>query len=166
MQTLLEQQLPLDFAADSRVWIYQCNRAFREKEVIEINEQLLQFYEQWESHGKKVKAWAGILFNQFIVMMADEKASALVGGCSIDSSVRIIKSLEKQYGIQLFDRMSISFLIKDKVQMLPLQQIKYAAEKGYINKDTLFFNNAITTKEELLHSWLVPIHESWLANRI
>ena len=55
MQTLLEQQLPLDFAADSRVWIYQCNRAFREKEVIEINEQLLQFYEQWESHGKKVK---------------------------------------------------------------------------------------------------------------
>ena len=96
MQTLLEQQLPLDFAADSRVWIYQCNRAFREKEVIEINEQLLQFYEQWESHGKKVKAWAGILFNQFIVMMADEKASALVGGCSIDSSVRIIKSIEKK----------------------------------------------------------------------
>ena len=166
MQTLLEQQLPLDFAADSRVWIYQCNRAFREKEVLEINEQLLQFYEQWESHGKKVKAWAGILFNQFIVMMADEKASALVGGCSIDSSVRIIKSLEHQYGIQLFDRMSISFLIEDKVQMLPLQQIKYAAEKGYINKDTLFYNNAITTKEEMLHSWLVPIHESWLANRI
>jgi len=166
MQTHLEQQLPLDFAVDSRVWIYQCNRAFREKEVIEINEQLLQFYEQWESHGKKVKAWAGILFNQFIVMMADEKASALVGGCSIDSSVRIIKSIEQQYGIQLFDRMSISFLIEDKVQMLPLQQIKYAAEKGYINKDTLFFNNAITTKEEMLHSWLVPIHESWLANRI
>ena len=166
MQTHLEQQLPLDFAADSRVWIYQCNRAFREKEVLEINEQLLQFYEQWESHGKKVKAWAGILFNQFIVMMADEKASALVGGCSIDSSVRIIKSLEQQYGIQLFDRMSISFLIEDKVQMLPLQQIKYAAEKGYIKKDTLFFNNAITTKEEMLHSWLVPIHESWLANRI
>ena len=98
--------------------------------------------------------------------MADEKASALVGGCSIDSSVRIIKSLEKQYGIQLFDRMSISFLIEDKVQMLPLQQLKYASEKGYIHKDTLFFNNAITTKEELLHSWLVPIHESWLANRI
>jgi hypothetical protein len=98
--------------------------------------------------------------------MADEKASALVGGCSIDSSVRIIKSLEKQYGIQLFDRMSISFLIEDKVQMLPLQQLKYASEKGYIDKDTLFFNNAITTKEELLHSWLVPIHESWLANRI
>ena len=166
MQTHLEQQLPLDFAADSRVWIYQCNRAFREKEVLEINEQLLQFYEQWESHGKKVKAWAGILFNQFIVMMADEKASALVGGCSIDSSVRIIKSIEQQYGIQLFDRMSISFLIEDKVQMLPLQQIKYAAEKGYINKDTLFFNNVITTKEEMLHSWLVPIHESWLANRI
>jgi hypothetical protein len=36
MHTPVAQQIPLDFAPDARVWVYQCNRAFREKEVIEI----------------------------------------------------------------------------------------------------------------------------------
>jgi hypothetical protein len=34
MHTPVAQQIPLDFAPDARVWVYQCNRAFREKEVI------------------------------------------------------------------------------------------------------------------------------------
>jgi len=157
--------LPTGFADDARVWIYQSNRPFFEKEVTEINEQLYQFYAQWQSHGAPVKGWAGLLYNRFIVIMADE-TNVPVGGCSTDSSVRLIKSIERQYSIQLFDRLTLTFLVNDKPEMLPYHQVQYALDKRFINKDTLLFNNTILTKQELLNQWLIPISESWLSSRV
>jgi hypothetical protein len=157
--------IPADFSDNARVWIYQSSRPFTEKEETEINEQLYQFYIQWNSHGEPVKGWAKVLFGQFIVLMADE-TEVMVGGCSTDSSVRVIKSLERQYNVNLFDRMTLTFLVKDKAEMLPFNQLQYAADKGYITKDTLFFNNIAGTRKDLLNNWLVPVGESWLAGRL
>src|SRR6218665_3568307 len=93
--------IPADFSDHSRVWIYQSSRPLSEKEELEINEQLYQFYAQWQAHGAPVKGWAKLLFHRFIVLMADE-SHVEVSGCSTDSSVRVIKSIEKQYSINLF----------------------------------------------------------------
>ena len=161
----LASLLPAGFSNNSRVWIYQCSRAFIDKEAREVDEQLYQFYSQWQAHGAPVKGWAKLLFRQFVVVMADETDVA-VSGCSTDSSVRVIKSLERQYDVNFFDRMMITFLIKNKAEMLPFNQVQYAIDKGFINKDTLVFNNIATTKKELLDSWLVPLTDSWLATRV
>lgn len=159
--------LPTDFSDSSRVWIFQCNRAFIEKEAAEVNEQLTQFYTQWLSHGAPVKGWAQLLYRQFVVVMADERATGdAVGGCSTDGMVRVIKSLERQYDVNFFDRMLITFLVNGKAEMLPFSQVQYALDKGFINKDTLLFNNTPLTKKELLHNWQVPLSESWLAGRV
>ena len=167
MQTQeLTALIPTGFNDNARVWIYQSSRAFIEKEAKEVNEQLYHFYSQWQAHGAPVKGWAQLLFRQFVVIMADE-TDVMVSGCSTDSSVRVIKSLERQYEVNFFDRMMITFLIKDKAEMLPFTQVQYAIDKGYINKDTLLFNNiAVETKKDLLGKWLVPLSESWLATRV
>ncbi|HPI55005.1 MAG TPA: hypothetical protein PLU10_09955 [Chitinophagaceae bacterium] len=157
--------LPADFGPQSKVWIYQSNRPFNEQEELEINEQLQNFYCQWKSHGDDVKGWAKLLFQQFVVVLADEEQSG-VSGCSTDSMVRIIKSFERQYEVDLFDRLTITFLVEDKPQPLPIQQVKYALEKGYIETDTLLFNNTVTTKSMLEKEWLVPLSKSWLWKRI
>ena len=157
--------LPDGFSDNSRVWIYQCSRAFIEKEALEVNEQLYQFYTQWQAHGAPVKGWAKLLFRQFVVVMADE-TDVMVSGCSTDSSVRVIKSLERQYDVNFFDRMMITFLVNDKAEMLPFTQVQYAIDKGYIDKNTLLFNNIATTRKELLETWLVPLSESWLAGKV
>ena len=165
MQQEIFEKIPADFSDNSRVWIYQSSRAFVEKEEKEINEQLYQFYSQWQAHGAPVKGWAGLLYRQFIVIIADE-TDVEVSGCSTDSSVRVIKSLERQYSVNFFDRMMITFLVKGKAEMLPFNQVQYAIDKGYINKDTFLFNNVIGSKAELLEKWLVPLEKSWLADRI
>lgn len=165
MQQELTNMLPAGFADESKVWIYQSSRPFSDKEELQINEELHQFYAQWLSHGAPVKGWAKLLFKQFIIVMADETGTQ-VGGCSTDSSVRVIKSLERQYKVNFFDRMTITFLVKDKAEMLPFNQVQYAIDKGFLNKDTLTFNNIATTKKELIEKWLVPLSESWLADRI
>jgi len=97
--------------------------------------------------------------------MADETGTH-VSGCSTDGMVRVIKSLERQYDVNFFDRMTLTFLVEGKAQMLPFGQVQYAIDKGYINKDTLLFNNIATTKKELLETWLVPVSQSWLAERV
>lgn len=157
--------IPGDLADSSKVWVYQSSRAFIEKEANEINEQLYQFYTQWLSHGAPVKGWAALLFRQFIVVIADE-TEIMVGGCSTDSSVRVIKSIERQYDVNFFDRMMLTFLVKNKAEMLPFNQVQYAIDKGFIDKDTPVFNNIVTTKKELLTNWLVPLKESWLGGRV
>ncbi len=45
--------------------------------------------------------------------MADETASG-VSGCSTDSSVHLIKQIEQQTEIRLFDRLNLAFHIDGK----------------------------------------------------
>ncbi len=161
----LFEEIPTDFSENSRVWVYQSSRAFIEKEANEINEQLFHFYSQWQAHGAPVKGWAKLLYRQFVVVLADE-TDTHVSGCSTDSSVRVIKSLERQYDVNFFDRMMITFLRKDKAEMLPFNQVQYAIDKNFIDKDTLLFNNVVETKKDLLEKWLVPLKDSWLASRV
>ncbi len=157
--------IPSDFADHSKIWIFQGSRPFIEKEQKEIDEQLHHFYEQWEAHGAPVKGWAKLLFNQFIVVMADDDVTH-VSGCSTDSMMRVIKSLERQYSVNFFDRMTVTFLKNDKAEMLPFHQVQYALDNGYLTEDSLTFNNIATTKQELLERWLVPLKQSWMAERL
>ncbi len=84
----------------------------------------------------------------------------------MDGMTRIIKSLERQYSVNFFDRLTISFLHREKVQMLPMNQISYGLEKGFIETDTLLFNNLVATKKSLLADWLTPLDKSWIWQRI
>ncbi|MDP4251795.1 MAG: hypothetical protein Q8918_16975 [Bacteroidota bacterium] len=157
--------LPQEFHSSSRLWIYQSNRLFTIAEVLRIEEILNPFVESWQSHGAPVKGFASVLFGQFIVLMADETDTSL-GGCSTDSSVKMIKFIETHFQVNLFDRQSLAFIVKDKIQLLPYTQLAYAVENGFINQDTLYFNNTIQTKAELEGGWIIPVKNSWLRNRI
>jgi len=154
-----------DFDPGSRVWIYQSSRLFTVSEALQIEEMINQFAQNWLSHGIPVKGAAHLFFGKFVVLIADESATG-VSGCSTDSSVRLIKEIEKIFGVNMFDRLALAFIDKDKVQILPMPQLKYAVEQGFITADTLFFNNVVLTKEELENNWIIPVKDSWLAKKI
>lgn len=157
--------IPEDFHSTSRVWIYQSSRLFSLSEALQIEDLLNDFVQRWNTHGVPVKGYANLLFGQFVVVIADETATG-VSGCSTDSSVRVIKQIEQQFGVNMFDRQTLAFVVKNKVQLLPLAQLNYAATNGFINPDTLYINNLVATKEELLNNWMIPVKQSWLSSRI
>lgn len=163
-ETNWKQAIPSEFPPESRVWIYQSTRPFQEKELKEINEQLYQFYAQWMSHNRPVRGWAGVLFDQMILVMADDTADRLCGS-AVDHSMRVMKSLERQYEVSLLDRVTLGLLRGEKVELLPLAQVSPALGMGKIDGDTLFFNHAISTRAELEDQWLIPIKDSWLGKR-
>jgi len=154
-----------NFSPDSRVWIYQSSRLFTMSEALAIEDLLNDFTDKWLSHGTPVKGAGYLFFGQFIILMADEKAAG-VSGCSTDSSVRLIKDIEQHFGVNMFDRTTLAFVVKDKVQLLPLSQLQYAFDNRFIDSHTIYFNNLVQTKEELENNWLVPIKDSWLSKKI
>jgi hypothetical protein len=160
-----QHHLPADFAPESRVWIYQSSRLFFISEAFQIEDMLNEFVANWLSHGAQVKGYANLFFGSFIIIMADEAATG-VSGCSTDSSVRLIKAIEQQFKVDMFDRQNLAFYIKDKIQLLPMNQLDYAIKNNFIQKDTLYFNNTILTKQQLEEEWIVPISKSWLAKRL
>ncbi len=165
MNVAYQHLIPEDFNENSRVWIYQSNRLFFLSEALEIEEMLEDFIGKWNSHGAPIKGYANLLFGQFLVFIADETATG-VSGCSTDSSVRVVKEIEQKFKVNMFDREFLAFVIKDKIQMLPLNQLKYAVENNFITPDTIYFNNLVNNKKELLNNWMIPVKDSWLKKKI
>ena len=164
MKLNYQQLLPADFHPLSRVWIYQSNRLFTLSEAFQIEDLLKEFVANWKSHGTPVKGWANLFFGQFIILMADESATG-VSGCSTDSSVRLIKDIEQHFKVNLFDRQLLAFLHKDKVELLPLSQFRFAMENNHIQPDTIYFNNTVQTRQEFEGKWMIPVSESWLQSK-
>jgi hypothetical protein len=164
MNIQYKEEIPGDFAGDSRVWIYQANRAFTPAEALQIEEKLKAFVGEWRSHGTPVKGYARLFFGQFIILMADESATG-VSGCSTDTSVRLIKEIEKFSGVSLFDRLCLAFRKDEKVQLIPLSQLAQALKNGSVGPETLYFNNTVLTKQEWETQWMIPLKDSWLASR-
>lgn len=157
--------IPEDFHPSSRVWLYQSNRLFTISEALEIEDMLKQFIGHWKSHGAPVKGYGNLLFGQFIVLMADETHTG-VGGCSTDSSVHFIQKIEAAFKVDMFNRQNLAFLVKDKIETIPMAQLNYALQNGFLTPDTIYFNNLVNDKKALFTEWMVPIRESWLATRI
>jgi hypothetical protein len=156
--------LPQHFSPSSRVWIYQCNRLFLQDEALQADEMLNEFAAAWKSHGDTVTGYARLFFDQFIIVMADESRTG-VSGCSTDSSVRLMKQVEEKFGISLFDRQLLAFVTEEKVTLLPLPALASAIDNNVITPDTLYFNNTVLTKAELIDNWIIPVKQSWLGKR-
>jgi hypothetical protein len=160
----ITEHLPEDFAPTSRVWIYQCNRIFFMQEALDMEPMLQEFVENWKSHGTPVKGYANLFFGRFIIIMADENATG-VSGCSTDSSVHLIKAIEKKFAVNMFDRTMLTFYIKEKVEQIPLTQLNYAITNGFIKPDTLYFDNTVLTKITLENNWINAAKNTWLGGK-
>ena len=164
MNLNFRELLPDDFDPSSRVWIYQSSRIFGITEAIQIEGLMKEFVERWNSHGAMVKGYGNLFFGQFIVLFADESASG-VSGCSTDSSVRLIKDIEQIYRVNLFDRQLLAFVVKERIQLIPMPQLEYAIANNFIQEETLYFNNTVNTLDQLITNWLIPVKDSWLNTR-
>jgi hypothetical protein len=150
----------------AKVWIYQANRSFTQEEVWEISDILENFVDQWKSHSRDVAGYGSLYHRRFVVLMADEN-SCDVSGCSIDSSVKLIRELEQAYDLNFFDRMKVCYKITDAlIGSFPFTQLNEMLEKGKLKEDTIVFNNLVTTKQEFETNWEIPLKDSPFAKFI
>ena len=60
----------------------------------------------------------------------------------------------------------LTFYIKDKVELLPLSQLKYSIDNQFITGDSLYFDNTVLTKKALENDWITPAKNTWLASKL
>ena len=144
----------------TRVWIYQSDRPFTEGEIPALKRQVNQFAQKWASHNRQLKAQGDVLHKQFIVLMVDESMAG-ASGCSIDSSVHFMKQLGQQYGVDLFDRMTFTYLENGEVKTAHSTEFAELYKQGKITDQTPVFDNLVKTKGELEEKWIKPLNESW-----
>ncbi|MDO6759309.1 ABC transporter ATPase [Tamlana sp. 2_MG-2023] len=147
---------------ESRVWIYQANRSFSEQELEEIQEKLNTFIENWTAHGSDLHAGYTIKYKRFIVLGLDQGV-AKATGCSVDSSVHFIQQLEKDYNVDLMDKMNVSYKQGEYVAYKTLTDFRKMAKDKAVSKNTIVFNNLVATVAEFNENWEVPASESWHA---
>ncbi len=150
----------MSFSPQSKVWVYQSNREFSTSEVTEIQNKLDAFTAQWLAHGQQLNAKAEIVYNFFVVITVDETASN-VTGCSIDASVRVLKEIEQDYNVDLFDRFNMAYLMDGKVVTLSKEDFETLVSIKKITPDTIVFNNMVQTLDEFKHKWEIPFSQSW-----
>ena len=144
----------------TRVWIYQSNRPFEEKDIPAIRESVQAFAQSWISHNRQLRALGDVLHRQFIVLMVDE-SQADASGCSIDKSVYFLKQLEAEYGVGLFDRMAFTYKEGDQVVTAPRDAFAQLYREGKINDNTLVFDTLVNNKGDFDRHWLKPLGQSW-----
>ena len=145
---------------DSRVWVYQASRKLSEEEVESLKPRTAAFLEQWTAHGQDLEAGFEVRYNRFIVLgLNQENASA--SGCSIDASVKFIQSLEKEFELDLLDKMNVTFYNGQFIAHKSLSDFRKMAKARSVSANTVVFNNLVNTKAEYLENWEVPAKESW-----
>lgn len=145
---------------NSRIWIYQSKRELTVKEVEEVSLKLKSFVDNWLRHGERLKGSFNILYNQFIVLGVDESFNN-VSGCSIDSSVRAIKDLEDEFGLDLMNKLNIAFKVGENLNTVSMAEFQNFLKLGKVNQDTIVFNNMVQSKDDLKLNWEVPVKNSW-----
>jgi DNA-binding transcriptional regulator YhcF (GntR family) len=144
----------------ARVWIYQANRSFSEVELEEIKTKLSNFITQWTAHGSDLEASFEIKYKRFIILAVDQEKQTATG-CSIDASVHFIQQLEKEYNVDLLDKMNVSYKQGEYVAYKDLKAFRKMAKDRAVTGNTIVFNNLVATKAEFLENWEVPAKESW-----
>ena len=139
---------------DSRVWVYQSNRPFSENEKILLNESFNEFVSSWAAHGSKLVADAIVIEDFFVALAVDEK-TAMASGCSIDSSVKFIKSVGQQLNIDFFNRLKLVVKKDSEIKMISFSDLNQ-----YTDWD--IYNTLVNTVEQLNTSFLIPVEESEL----
>jgi hypothetical protein len=144
----------------SRVWIYQADRAFSAAEAQDVNNAVSQFVSHWLAHKAKVIGDGALLYDRFMILVADEE-KLQVSGCSIDGTVRFIKEMGGKYGVNFFDRFYTCYWNNDKVEGCDFDSFKAKLAQGKISEETIVFNNLVTTIAGLQTDWQIPLSKSW-----
>ena len=145
---------------ESRVWIYQANRSFTEQEIEEIQSKLDVFIENWTAHGSDLQSGYLVKYKRFIVIGLNQNLHN-ASGCSIDASVHFIQQLEKDFNVDLMDKMNVSYKQGAYIAYKPLVDFKKMAKDKAVSKNTIVFNNLVTNIAEFKENWEVPASESW-----
>ena len=151
------EQMP----ANAKLWIYASNRKLTPTEQEAILAKGAQFVTSWTAHQQQLKAAFTILHDVFLIVAVDENYNE-VSGCGIDKSVHFIQEIDREYAINLFNRLQIELFVNDELLLTNKQKLSVMLQEGAVNEQTPVFNKTVTDKDSFDKYFQKTLGQSWV----
>ncbi len=130
-----------------------------------ISAELQTSCSSWDAHGNSLTADFTIAYNQILILAVDEDQES-ASGCSIDKATAVFRQFDQKYAFDLFNRMNLTFVLKDVVKIVKMAEIKQAYSVGLIKEDSVFLNNTVSTLSDFRTIWKQSFKESWAFRKV
>ncbi|MCB9246776.1 MAG: hypothetical protein H6606_10145 [Flavobacteriales bacterium] len=151
-----------DLNPDSKIWIYTCNRFLNLDEVSNISNRLAAFCAEWNAHGASLNSGYE-LFAECVIVLAVDESAASASGCSIDSSVQVIREIDAAFQLDLFNRLRVLSNEDGEIHFTPQSEVRTKIREGKWNADTPILHVTARDLGTWKHARFIPIGQSWLA---
>lgn len=149
---------------DSRLYIFNAERALADVEMEILHENLVRFLQDWTAHRKELIVGYEVRMHQFILIAIDE-SKLPPSGCSVDALMRFLQELGTMMKVALIDSPDVCFVDADVVRCVNRAEFAALVERGEITAETVVFNNTIGRLGELNEGhWQIPAARSWHAH--
>lgn len=145
----------------AKIWVYFITQNIDYQKIDKLNNLLTDFLNAWTAHQQNLFASFQIIENKILIIAVDEQA-AQASGCSIDTSVKTLKLIEQQLGINLLESNLVLFQNNEnEVFNVYLNEIKQNIENKTITKDSFLFDRTLTKLEDWQKKGKIKVGESW-----
>lgn len=146
----------------ARVWVYQANRSWSEDEEKHIAKAMDGFVSQWKAHGAELAAGYELIDQRWLILAVDEQQQSATG-CSIDSSVHLIRDLGEALEIDFFNRTLIIWEDENERRQDAMHDFWAKRKAGIVNDETVVFNTLAKDLGEFRAGWQQRFADSWHA---
>lgn len=146
------------FPDQSKVWLYQSDRAMKDDEVKELEERLQSFVSTWAAHGNELWATSKVL-NPYFAVIAVNDSLVPPSGCSVDASVKEMKEIGSELGIDFFNRMKVTIQEDEEIKQIHFSELND-------NKSAVIYDPLISSLGDLRSAWPRAIEQSSFAQMV
>lgn len=143
-----------------RLVIFPASRSILASEQMDISQRISSFLIHLSAHGEPLYATLEIVYQQFIIIKIDENKT-MASGCSLDNLNGMMREIEAEYQLGIFDRMKACFLQNNEVKTLPLPDFRTAIRNKELPQDIKVFDFSLANDDDFQRKFLLPIEESW-----
>jgi hypothetical protein len=147
---------------NNRIWIYTLSKELTNDQLIEFKDRCQNFVSSWTAHDVSLEASYELYKNRLLIFKVDE-SNYNASGCSIDKQTRLVKELEKEFSVELLNRLLVAYEKNDDVIVVKQSQIAELLNSKEINENTLVFNNTISQSSDLTDNWKQPLSKTYLS---
>jgi len=150
---------------NQRIWIYTLSKELTTDQLADFKIKCYEFVNAWTAHDVKLDASYEFINNRILILKVNED-SYNASGCSIDKQLRFIKEQEQMLNIELLNRMLVAYEQNSELFIIHQSKIKELLLSGDITKDTLIYDNTITSSNSLSLAWKLPLYKTWLSKYV
>ena len=148
----------------NRVWTFIISKPLSKEDLNLLSELGNAFVLSWTAHEQKLTAHFEIFKSKIIIVRVNE-GDVSASGCSIDKLTQFIKAMEKQFNIELLNRLLVAFKKQDEVEIIHSSAIKNLLHEQVVSKNTVVYNTSVNNEQEFL-AWEQELQNTWLSKYI